>query len=365
ETLYGEGGGRFIFALGADDVFHTPYFIALEVWAALSLFACAVNRLRTAWKSRSGVGRDFAAQRTLKLPGEPKRFLLGIQGRLKRDGWRVADLDGGAIYASRGGWARWASPALHLGIVLLLIAGLVKLVAGESAYLVLFENQGQLLPPRLGSELEVTATGFDTVVDPNSGRVLTYYTELSVHGPEGLESPRIEVNAPYSRGGLSFYQTFVDEVEPALLLIGSRGEISSYVERRLAFEGAPLVIESVELRLRPIGGELAGEAAGYVELGLYDEPSPYPGSPWSVLVLGYYPNHQLGSEPGVDLNTNPEPNPAMRLDLYLEGAPVVENALVYRLHPDFLDPKLAAAGVGIELGRVRWSRNPEPVLPRG
>ncbi|MCK4594160.1 cytochrome c biogenesis protein ResB, partial [bacterium] len=49
----------------------------------------------------------------------------------------------------------------------------------------------------------------------------------------------------------------------------------------------------------------------------------------------------------------------------LEGAPVVENALVYRLHPDFLDPKLAAAGVGIELGSVRWSRNPEPVLPRG
>lgn len=365
ETLYGEGGARFVFALGLDDIFHTPYFIALVAWAAFSLFACAVNRLRTAWKSKGSVNRDFAAQRTLKLPGEPKQFLNGIQGRLKRGGWRVTDLGEGAVYASRGGWAWWGSPTLHLGVVLLLLAGMVKLTTGESAYLVLYENQSQLLPPRLESELEVTATGFDTVIDPNSGRVLTYYTDLTAGDEDGLETSRIEVNIPYYRDGLTFYQAFVDEIEPALLLIGSRGEISSYVEERLAFEGAPVLVESIAVRLSPTGAEPAAEQADFVELEVTGEPVPYPGTPWSVLVRNYYPNHKLGSEPGVDLNTNPEPNPAMRLDLYLEGAPVVENALVYRLHPDYVDPKLLSAGVSIELGAVRWSRNPEPVLPAG
>jgi hypothetical protein len=363
ETLYGEDGARFISALGLDDVFHTFYFIALEVWAALSLIACSVSHIVALRRGGAEVARDFTAQRTLNLPGEPRRFLRGIQGRLKRGGWRVTDLGEGAVYASRGLWASWAPPALHLGLVLFLLAGLVKLVAGQSVYLVFFEDQGQLLPPRLGTELEATATAFDTVVDPNSGRVLTYYTELTVDGPRGPDGARIEVNEPYARDGLFFYQSFVDELEPALLLIGPRGEIASYALRRSAFEGSPIVVDSVELRLTPLEGEAAAGATGFVEMELSDEPAPCPDSPWSVLVRGYYPNHTLGPEPGVDLNTNPEPNPAVRLDLYLEGAPVVEGALVYRLHPDFLDPKLSAAGVRVELGRVRWSRVPEPELP--
>ncbi len=365
ETLYGEGGARFVFALGLDDIFHTPYFIALVVWAAFSLFACSINRLRILIRRKSDVDRYFAVQRTLKLPGEPKQFLNGIQGRLKRKGWRITNLGEGAIYASRGGWAWWGSPTLHLGVVLLLLAGMVKLTTGESAYLVLYENQSQLLPPRMESELEVTATGFDTVVDPNSGRVLTYYTDLTADGEDGLETSRIEVNIPYYRDGLTFYQVFVDEIEPALLLVGLRGELTAYIEERMAFESAPVLVESIAIRLSSTGATPAAEPADFVELEATGEPVPYPGTPWSVLVRNYYPNHKLGSEPGVDLNTSPEPNPAMRLDLYAGDALVAENVLVYRLHPDYVDPKLVGAGVSIELGAVRWSRNPEPVLPAG
>jgi hypothetical protein len=361
--LYGEGGAGFIFALGLDDIFHTFYFIALEAWAALALVACAVNRFRTLG-GRAPDGGTFTAQRTANLPGEPRQFLPGIAGRLKRAGWRVKNLNGGVLYADQGRWAWWASPVLHLGLVLFLAAGLVKLVAGQNAYLVLFEGQPQLLPPRLGAELTLTATGFDTVVDPNSHRVLTYYTELSVDGPEGREAPRIEVNEPYSRDGVTFYQSFVDELAPVLLLIGGREDIASYARERAAYEGAPLVIESLELRLTPLEEE-AAPGTGFVTLELSDEPSPYPGTPWSVAVRGYYPNHLLEPGTGADSDANPEPNPAIRLDLYLGGEPVARNALVYRLHHEYLDPKLAAAGVRVELGSVRWSHLQEPVLPDG
>jgi|GEM_PF-5030706 len=363
-TLYGEGGAGFIFALGLDDVFHTFYFIALEAWTALALIACAVNRFRALGGRGAQDGRDFTAQRTANLPGEPRQFLQGIGGRLKRAGWRVKSFDGEALYADQGRWAWWASPMLHLGLVLFLAAGLVKFVSGQSAYLALFEGQTQLLPPRLAAELAVTATGFDTVVDPNSHRVLTYYTELSVDGPGGRETPRIEVNEPYNRDGVTFYQSFVDELEPALLLIGTREDIASYARERTAYEGAPLVIESLELRLTPLEGGEVARGTGFVTLELSDEPSPYPGTPWSVAVRGYYTNHML-VESGADTNANPEPNPAVRLDLYSGGEPVVEGALVYRLHPEFLDPKLAAAGVSVELGAVRWTHLQEPALSGG
>jgi len=367
-TLYGEDGAGFIFALGLGDLFHTFYFIALEAWTALALVACAINRLRVLGARESEEDRNFTAQRTGNLPGEPRQFLLGIGGRLKRAGWRVKNLDEDGFYADQGRWAWWASPVLHLGLVLFLAAGLVKLVAGQSAYLVLFEGQTQLLPPRFGeplaAELTVTATGFDTVVDPNSSRVLTYYTELSVDGPGGLQAPRIEVNAPYTRAGVSFYQSFVDELEPALLLIGGRGDIASYAKGRAAYETTPLVVESLELRLTPLEEPVA-PGADFVTLDLTDEPSPCPGTPWSVAVRGYYPNHLLEPETGADSDANPEPNPAVRLDVYLGDEPVAENALVYRLHPEYLDPKLAAAGVKVELGSVRWSHRQEPALPEG
>jgi len=372
-TLYGEGGAGFIFAVGADDVFHTFYFIALEAWAALALVACAINRFRALGGHRAEDGRGFPAQRTLGLPGEPRQFLPGIRGRLKRAGWRVKNFDGEALYADQGRWAWWASPTLHFGLVLFLLAGLVKLLSGQSTYLALFEDQTQLLPPRLAAELAVTATSFDTVVDPNSNRVLTYYTELSVDGPGGRETPRIEVNEPYTRDGVTFYQSFVDELEPALLLIGDRGEIASYARSLGSYEGAPLVIESLEFRLTPLEDVGRGfpslpttaPATGFVTLELSDEPSPFPGTPWSVAVRGYYPNHLLEPGTGSDTNANPEPNPAVRMDVYLGDEPVAEGALVYRLHPEYLDPKLAAAGVRVELGSVHWSHQPEPTLPEG
>jgi cytochrome c biogenesis protein ResB len=364
-TLYGEGGAGFIFAVGADDIFHTFYFTILEAWAALALIVCAVNRFRALGGHRAEDGRDFPAQRTLVLPGEPRQFLQGIQTRLKRAGWRVKSLDGGAVYADQGRWAWWASPTLHLGLVLFLLAGLVKLISGQSAYLVLFEDQTQLLPPRLGAELKVTATGFDTVVDPNSSRVLTYYTELSVDGPGGRETPRLEVNEPYSRDGVTFYQSFVDELEPALLLIGARGDIASYARSLASYQGAPLVIESLELRLTPLEIDKTAPETGFVTLELSDEPTPCPGTPWSVAVRGYYPNHLLEPQTGADTNANPEPNPAVRMDVYLGDEPVAEGALVYRLHPEYLDPKLVAAGVRVELGSVRWSHQLEPELPEG
>ncbi|OGD78243.1 MAG: hypothetical protein A2Y64_05955 [Candidatus Coatesbacteria bacterium RBG_13_66_14] len=368
-TLYGEGGAGFIFALGADDIFHTFYFIALEAWTALALAVCAVNRFRALGGRREEDGRGFTVQRTLNLPGEPKQFLLGIGGRLKRAGWRVKTLDDAGLYADQGRWAWWASPVLHLGLVLFLVAGLVKLVAGQSAYLVLFEDQTQLLPPRFGeplaAELAVTATGFDTVVDPNSSRVLTYYTELSVDGPGGPEAPRIEVNEPYTRADVTFYQSFVDELEPALLLIGGRGDIASYAKDRAAYGTEPLIVESLELRLTSLEGEETVPGTGFVTLDLSAGPYPCPGTPWSVAVRGYYPNHLLEPETGAYSDTNPEPNPAVLLDVYLGDEPVAEGALVYRLHPEYLDPKLAAAEVRVELGSVRWSHQGEPMLPDG
>ena len=198
------------------------------------------------------------------------------------------------------------------------------------------------------------------MVDPNSGRVLTYYTELVVTGPDGPERARLEVNAPARWCGVTFYQSFMDELAPALLFIGERGAIASYVERRSAYENEPLVLEALELRLTPIEG---GGPSDFFTVEPAGGPFPCPGTPWSVAVRGYFPNHRLGPEPGTDLDTNPEPNPAVRLDLYLEGERVVERALVYRRHPDFLDPKLAAAGIRIELGSARWTRHPEPALP--
>lgn len=419
--LYGEGWSGIIFALGLDDVFGAFYFVALEVLLALSLVACVANRLRG--RLRSGAKTSGRVDFSFNVSTEPRRFITLTSSRLKRRGWKVKKPSEESLSAEHSAFGWWASLALHLGAVLFLLAGLFKVTLERESLLVLFEGQAQLLPPELG-ELEVVATDFDTLRDPNSDKVLTYYTELTTRplDGEGSEPARIEVNHPHRVDGLTFYQYLVDERSPVELLVGPPESLEAYAAELGAHIHSALYPTAVELRAEapPVefeelstppedaalpdddGGTPADEETSESDPAavsppvLDDAPAPLgeantdePVSPEPLPVEtssdvppapvrgGGFVQAPLGGE-AVTLPDSPyrvraleylpaDPDagigPAVIVELYRDGEVLADEVPVYERQAGYTDPRLEELGLRLILGSVRYTSTPRPERP--
>lgn len=360
DYLYGEGGASFIYALGLDHLFFTPYFIMLEAWYALALVVCSINRLRRGGRTKRKAYASFTAQQRFKVGGDQERFLGGVLSRLEKRGWKVQRGDDGATLATKGGWAWWASTALHLGVVFFLIAGSVKLIAGVKEDITLFEGQSIMLPVSLGTELELTAVDFETVIDPNSGKVLNYYTDLELNGPGAPPTAYVEVNYPFKYDGISIYQWFTDEGQSLRLIFAPEEELNRYIEELSNYQSSQIYPESVRVSLNITDGE-STRLNGPLSIPIAEDATPFPDTAYSMVIRSYFTNHSIGA--GGDLNSNPMANPAARIDFYDGGKLIAENALVYALHPDFNPSALTERGVFISLGEARFTHDTVPELP--
>lgn len=394
--LYGEGWTEVIFALGLNDLFHTPYFILLLAWLTVSLTVCGLRGLRGRRRAAAAAGA-FRPQRTLTLTGEPRQFLTLTSARLKRRSWTVRR-DEEALYAERGRWAWWTSGALHLGTALLILAGALKLLGSDSATLVLFEDQVQLVPPRMAAGIEVVSPDFGTLTDPNSGRVLSYYTELEVRSTEdGVEERHhLEVNLPYRRDGLAAYQSFVDEIQPVELYLGPPAELTTFVEQLHAYQRSQAYPLAVELRLEPLTQppptpagenldlpvpeevpleetgpaaegtvpaaetvEAAADQGGppprsrNIRVPLQDDPTVLPGG-YAVEVLDF---------DDAALTSDGTPAPAATVRLTRDGEVIVDGARVFARRFGGAAGDLEVGGYAISLGRVVYTSTPRPELP--
>ncbi len=394
--LYGEGWSEIIFALGANDLFHTPYFILLLAWLTVSSTVCGLRSLRGRRRA-AAAGGAFRPQRTLTLTGEPRQFLSLTSVRLKRRSWTVRR-DDEALYAERGRWAWWTSAALHLGTALLILAGALKLLGGDSATLVLFEDQVQLVPPHMAAGLEVSSPDFGTLTDPNSGRVLSYYTELEVRVPQdgAEEKHHLEVNLPYRRDGLAAYQSFVDEIQPVELYLGPPAELTTFVEQLHAYQRSQAYPLAVELRLEPLTQPPPTPAAENLDLPVPEEvpleetgpaaagtvaaaeaveaaaaqaaPAPLsrnirvPLEGGPTALPGGYDVEVLGFDAAA-LTSDGTPAPAVTVRLTRNGEVIVDGARVFARRFGGAEGALEAGGYAISLGRVIYTSTPRPELP--
>ncbi|MCD4732810.1 cytochrome c biogenesis protein ResB, partial [bacterium] len=334
--------------------------IMLEAWYALALVVCSINRLRRGGRAKRKASASFTAQQKFKVGGDQERFLGGVLSRLKKRGWKVQRGDDGATLATKGGWAWWASTALHLGVVFFLIAGSVKLIAGVKEDITLFEGQSIMLPISLGTELELTAVDFETVIDPNSGKVLNYYTDLELNGQGAPPTAYVEVNYPFKYDGISIYQWFTDEGQSLRLIFAPEEELNRYIEELSNYQSSQIYPESVRVSLNITDGE-ATRLNGPLSIPITEDATPFPDTAYSMVIRSYFTNHSIGA--GGDLNSNPMANPAARIDFYDDGELIAENALVYALYPDFNPSALTELGVSISLGEARFTHDTVPELP--
>lgn len=195
--MYGAEKARLIRALGADDLFHTWYFYALEILLCVNLILCSVirfSRVRTAAARQRRAAWDAASEKPLG-PGEKERLRAFLAQRRFREEKR----DGESVFF-RNGAGFYGSFLTHLAILTVLLFGSLVLTAPVSD-VTLMPGESTVLAD--GTRLE--CLGFH--IEDAQGRI-DYASDLRAVSRDGEQEKRreIRVNEPLVFGGNKIYQ---------------------------------------------------------------------------------------------------------------------------------------------------------------
>jgi cytochrome c biogenesis protein ResB len=149
-------------ALGLDDIFVAPAFVALLGLLALNLSACTVDRLSRRGRARVRVPKAApAGAEGVTTTLEPDQIEYALLSEFRFWGRRTAEHEGVRyILLDRGALGFTGSVIMHTGILLLLIAGVVSSLTRFDGRLVLTVSEttadvaeayyGQTKEPTLG-----------------------------------------------------------------------------------------------------------------------------------------------------------------------------------------------------------------------
>lgn len=120
-------------ALGLDHLFTSPVFLILVVLAMASLTVVLKDQLERAWRLRGGASRAAGPS------GAPYRREELFPGELPA-GFSPTEV------RIRGALGAWGSPLFHLGVLLIVVAGILRALFGADAVVDLLA--GETLLPR-------------------------------------------------------------------------------------------------------------------------------------------------------------------------------------------------------------------------
>jgi len=366
--------GEHAIPLARARVFNAWWFFAFmglfAVQFAVSTWPVTRMSLRT-WGRRDfrrsasfyAAGRGRGA---VRLPGGPD----GVEAVLAKRFTRV-HRDGDAFFAHRGLRTRWGPTIVHAGIVVILLAGLARILLDRQGLIlsdgrfvgVEGETLSQIEVPRRrdqaasGANLipkpishDITVLDFDEIRHPNSSSPAYFSTLLRVRDQETgrVRVAKLDMNHSLRIGSYEFHQAGYQPLPPIetwRTLFDVRDLRTG--ERLAATDASPGVrvqVGDLDLFL-----EVDGEAPGdpWRLYGPEDPANPVaegvllapPGErEFSVRATEFFPDFRVRESDDGQLepyNASDQPlNPAARVEFIEDGLPTGQTVL-------FLDPRLA------------------------
>ena len=208
-SRYGERIAGLIMATGADDAFHSWWFIGLSGFLCLNLVLCNLIRLPALLKRFRAFGDPEQALRTAVPDAEGSGDPAGIFSALRLKEPKERQMKDGrtVLYAAGNRAGFWGAWICHLGILLLILGFALGQLTMKQ--FVVYALPGQTKP--LGDTgLTVTVDDFQTLRAEN-GSVSQYTALLTVSDPVNGTSRQAEasVNAPAQLYGYKFFQNSV------------------------------------------------------------------------------------------------------------------------------------------------------------
>ena len=196
-SRYGSTAAQWILRLGLDDVFSTPYFIALMAALCLNLTLCSVIRV-TKLRGAGERLQKSAAAMPAQQAGPAK--LRAVESWLARRGYKKTRQDGAVLY-SKYFLGFYGSFLTHLALIILLLVGAATIYGAEVQDRVVMP--GETLALERGTTVEVLSFQ----IEDETGK-LDYASRIVMRDEKGNESPEtvVRVNDPLRFGGYKVYQ---------------------------------------------------------------------------------------------------------------------------------------------------------------
>lgn len=301
-----------LMALRLTSLYRSAWYLALAFAFGLNILVCTLSRLGPKWRRAFGPGaaidlKGLSALKTkarVRLPVDPavaRDELLRLLRVRRYRPLQVPSPGHSAVLARKRRLGWFGSDIVHLGLLVILAAGLLSGLGGRRADLALVEGQSVEVP---GTAFAIRLDKFETEYYPRGGVKDWKSTVTLIEAGRPVVTRVVEVNHPLVHKGYSFYQTSYG-------WDWDRAEL----ELSLARRGDPG--PSVAVALRP-GEKVALDRPGLTH----------------VAVRGFVPDFVLG--PGSEVRSrSAEPNnPAALVEVW-DGESKVFSGWVFAKYPEF------------------------------
>ncbi len=203
-----------ILFLEFHHLYRSPLFLSLVFLFLLNLLFCSLKQVPAKFRRLKTITGDHPPGRMYKLSPEDSlkidkwlnREILSLESVLRKKGFRtkIIEESGQKFFLARKGLAGLFGPELvHLGLILIIMAGLISALFSQRITLALLEGQTEEIPDK---NFALRLDRFTTEYYPD-GQVKSWNSEVSVieNGQVRLQKT-IRVNHPLKFGGLSFFQ---------------------------------------------------------------------------------------------------------------------------------------------------------------
>ncbi len=347
--------------LGITDTYHSWWFMLDLLLMGLNLWACTIKRLPKVWRlherTEEAVLKDSDIPKssftekweTPLSPGESlqkARTFLGASFRNLRE---ISGTQSTAVWGEKNFLSLWGAYIVHLGLMLLLLGGGMRVLFGYTKYMMIHEGGDAQVPmerirfhPHFshiylpGSDTRLPffslfergqdwqdytlhLNSFDLDYYKGSSVPKMYRSNIRVVGPDGntLATAAVEVNHPFTYRGVRFYQ-------------------ASY-----GYDGARAVHMNIEL---------PGDKSVYEVWAPYQKLFPLLKTGWSLKVTNFFPDATMGA-PGQIVQEGAElKNPAIKLEFYHHGV-LKSNYWTFFAFPEINESKvkgLAVQGLSVD-----------------
>lgn len=299
--------GAIYHALGLSRTYQSWWFIGLLTMIGASLVICSLDRVLPLYRalSKQQVRKhlQFITRQQVVYIGEvdadPAEWVRQASELLKRKRYRVWT-EGDALLAEKNRFSRWGPYINHIGLIVFLLAALIRVMAGWSMdeFVQLDEGETKQIP---GTDFYVKNNRFTLEMYSNeempkelqgASVVKLYETDATLYKCtancddltkepvlEQVATHKIRVNSPLSYGGYSIYQnSYLQYAVPKLVSV------------------RPTLVDAK-----------TGKSYGPFDLPMQNPPLTYKVGPYTLKLIDIFPEFGLDDN-GQPMSKSRSPN---------------------------------------------------------
>ena len=306
---YGVLGGIY-YSLGFHNLYSSWWYLLLVAAIGISLVICSLDRyipLRRALKKQR-VDRHIGFLQRQRIYGVTKLKdeeveLEVIKNRLKERRFKVREVNG-SILAEKNRFSRWGPYVNHIGLIIFLIGGMLRLVPGMYIDEVLWLREGEVKPiPGTNGEYYLENKAFlvevydkDNVDEVFSESVNRMGTIAKNFQTDAILYSRVDEK-------LTGEEPELEKVKEHFIRVNQPLKFESFALYQVNYKLDELATMSFNFTNKE-----SGEVAGTIKIDLNDPEDSYDlGNGYSVKLVSYFPDFKM-DENGKPVTISPVPN---------------------------------------------------------